>query len=171
MEYILEYESDQELELIQEVEKLSISNNIKKKYILYFDGASKGNPGPSGCGAVLYEQEYGGNNLPTKKEIWSDALWVGEKETNNVAEYNGLILGLKEIVNRGIKEVDVFGDSMLVINQMKGTNKVNANTLIPLYKKAVELQKKIGEVYYQHVYRENNKRADELSNIPIKEMK
>ena len=62
-------------------------------YTLFFDGCSKGNPGRAGAGAVIYK-----NHL----EVYADSLFVGEKKTNNVAEYNGLLLGLHEAVSRGI---------------------------------------------------------------------
>ena len=67
-------------------------------YSLYFDGCSKGNPGKAGAGAVIYK-----NNM----EIFSISIFVGEKETNNVAEYSGLVIGLKEAVKLSIKNLDV----------------------------------------------------------------
>ncbi len=67
-------------------------------YLLQFDGASKSNPGLAGAGAVIYEN---GN------EIWSQSLFVGLKETNNYAEYNGLILGLNKASELGIAKLHV----------------------------------------------------------------
>lgn len=132
-------------------------------YTLYFDGASKGNPGPSGAGAVIYKAEYG----KPPKEIWSDSIFVGKNKTNNVAEYSGLILGLEEAYRMGIKDLEVRGDSDLVIKQVKGIYKVKTETLIPLYETVCNLNNLIGKVNYEHVYRDKNKRADHLSNIGV----
>jgi len=128
---------------------------IPTKYTLFFDGCSKGNPGPAGAGAVLYH----GNT-----EIWSKSIFVGNNSTNNVAEYTGLIIGLHEAVNKNIKELIVKGDSMLVIKQMKGEYKVNSKDMQRLYENAKGFEKGFDKIVYEHVYREHNKRADQLSN-------
>ena len=97
-------------------------------YELFFDGCSKGNPGLAGAGAVIY------NHL--NKEIWCKSSFVGKKETNNVAEYSGLILGLEEAVKMEggcIRNLIVKGDSKLIIEQMKGNYKVNSPNLLQLY--------------------------------------
>jgi len=130
------------------------------KYVLFFDGCSKGNPGKAGAGAVLYREGL-------EKEFWSQAQFVGKKETNNYAEYMGLILGLEEVVARaalGVTHLLVKGDSLLVIKQMQGVYQVKAPNLIPLYQRAVGLVKQLPSVEFQHVYRAANKRADALSN-------
>ena len=124
-------------------------------YVMYFDGCSKSNPGPSGAGAVIYQDDI---------EIWCKAVYVGDKATNNVAEYSGLITGLEEANNREISNLVVRGDSMLVIKQMKGEYKVKSLSLYPLYEKAKKLAKKIKTIEYIHVYRNDNVRADKLSN-------
>ena len=124
-------------------------------YKLYFDGCSKGNPGKAGAGAVIYK-----NNM----EIFSISIFVGEKETNNVAEYTGLLIGLKEAVKLGIKDLVVNGDSQLVIKQMKGEYQVKAPNLIKLFTEAKQLEKEFEKITFNHVYRTENKRADQLSN-------
>ena len=124
-------------------------------YELFFDGCSKGNPGPAGAGAVLYKN---------RKEIWADAWFVGKKETNNVAEYRGLIFGLREAINQNIQELIVKGDSMLVIKQMRGEYKVSHPNMLPLYQTADVLRKRFTNIRFEHVYRDNNQRADALSN-------
>lgn len=141
---------------------MSIENNkcANNRYVLFFDGCSKGNPGKSGAGAVLYREGLA-------EEIWSQAQFVGNKETNNYAEYMGLILGLEEVVARaalGVTHLLVKGDSLLVIKQMQGVYQVKAPNLIPLYQRAVGLVKQLPSVEFQHVYRAANKRADALSN-------
>ena len=123
-----------------------------------FDGCSKGNPGLGGAGAVIYHDG---------DEIWWESFFVGDKVTNNNAEYAGLILGLQKAVEMNIKVLLVEGDSQLVINQMTGKYKCNSPNLIALYEKAKELETNFEKVYYQHIFRNFNKRADYLSNIPI----
>ena len=125
-------------------------------HTLFFDGCSKGNPGPSGAGAVIYDEN---NN-----ELWGDSSFVGIKETNNVAEYSGLLLGLNEAIKRNITNLAVKGDSKLVIEQLKGSYKVKSARLLPFYEKAKNLSKSIKSIQFEHVYRTENKRADELSN-------
>lgn len=122
---------------------------------LYFDGSSIGNPGKAGAGSVLYDT----NSF----EIWSTSFYIGENITNNVAEYTGLLLGLEECVKRSIKDINIKGDSLLVINQMKGIYKVKAEHLKKLYERAKELETHFTKITYTHVYRDQNKRADELS--------
>jgi ribonuclease HI len=128
---------------------------ISIPYTLFFDGCSKGNPGPAGAGAVLYH----GNT-----EIWSKSIFVGNNSTNNVAEYTGLIIGLHEAVNKNIKELTVKGDSMLVIKQMKGEYKIHSKDMQRLYDNAKIFEKTFDKITYEHVYRNHNARADQLSN-------
>lgn len=125
---------------------------------LQFDGCSKSNPGLAGAGAVIYND---GN------EIWSDDFFVGEKATNNHAEYAGLILGLKQAIKMNIKSIIIEGDSMLVINQMQGKYKCNSPNLIELYEEAIKLTKNFENIYFKHIYRNENKRADHLSNMAV----
>jgi ribonuclease HI len=132
------------------------------EFVMNFDGCSKGNPGIAGAGAVIYQNEI---------EILSDIFFVGEKATNNHAEYAGLILGLQMAYELDIKSLLVKGDSMLIINHMNGTYKCSSSNLIELYNRAKELESKFDNIYYQHVLRNFNKRADELSNDAIKDYK
>ena len=125
---------------------------------MYFDGCSKGNPGPSGCGSVIFS---------SGKEIWGSSIFVGERETNNVAEYNGLLLGLKKAIEMNIKRLIVYGDSLLVIKQMNNQYKVSSERLLPLFNEAQELKSEFDMILFVHVYRTQNKRADELSNMGL----
>jgi len=143
--------------------KSTIKTEGDKQKLLFqfkmnFDGCSKGNPGLSGAGAVIYEEN---------EEIWADQFFVGEKFTNNHAEYAGLILGLQQAKKLNIKNILVEGDSQLVINQMIGTYNCNSPNLIELYDKAKQLEKYFEKIHYQHVDRKFNKRADQLSNIAV----
>lgn len=128
-------------------------------YTLYFDGCSKGNPGSAGAGSVIYNEQF--------EEIWSHAQFVSSYGTNNQAEYTGLVIGLRKSVELGITHLLVRGDSQLVIKQMKGEYKVKSESLKTLYLEAIELTNKIELVQFEHVYRNMNKRADELSNIGL----
>ena len=133
-------------------------NKDGDEYVLFFDGCSKGNPGVAGAGAVIYKNDI---------EIYCSSVFVGKKETNNVAEYTGLISGLQEAVEQNIKNIIVKGDSLLVIKQMKGEYQVKAENMMHLYQKAKKLEKMFDSIAYTHVYREHNKRADALSNQAI----
>ena len=128
-------------------------------YTLYFDGCSKGNPGKSGAGAVIYDI--------MNKEVWSNAVFVGNASTNNEAEYTGLLIGLREAVRMGVSDLLVRGDSQLIIRQMKGEYKVKSASLKPMHLEALELSNSIEKIEFEHVYREFNKRADELSNVGL----
>ena len=124
-------------------------------YKLEFDGCSKGNPGRAGAGAVLYEGS---------REIWSDAKYVGDKETNNVAEYTGLIMGLHEALRRNISRLLVRGDSELIIKQMNGQYAVKSENIRHYHQAAKDLASQFKWIEFRHVYRKDNARADELSN-------
>jgi ribonuclease HI len=140
----------------KKIKKVTPSLNINDNtYSLYFDGCSKGNPGHAGAGAVLY---LGSN------EIWAKSIYVGNRSTNNVAEYSGMILGMNEAITKNITELSVYGDSMLVIKQMRGEYKVTSSAMQPLFDKAKLLEKSFSKISYAHVYRDKNTRADELSN-------
>jgi len=124
-----------------------------------FDGCSKGNPGKSGAGAVIYD------NL--NNEIWYNSVYVGDNTTNNVAEYFGCILGLEECIKLEIKNLIIEGDSQLIIKQLLGEYTVKSESMIPLYEKATTLLKFFDNIEIKHVYRKFNKRADELSNLGL----
>jgi len=128
------------------------------EYSLKFDGCCKGNPGPAGAGAVIYKN----NN-----EIASVYAFVGDKATNNIAEYHGLIIGLEKAHELGIKNLAVMGDSKLIIEQMKGEFKVSSQNIIGFYKRASGLSKLFDEITYEHVIRKENARADELANMGL----
>jgi len=140
---------------ISNAEKPLMPLQTLETYKLAFDGCSKGNPGRAGAGAVIYEGTT---------EIWSDARYVGDKETNNVAEYTGLIMGLHEALRRNIARLLVQGDSELVIKQMKGIYAVKSDNIKNYHDTAKGLAAQFKWIEFRHVYRNDNKRADELSN-------
>ena len=146
---------------LTKIEKHYIKKDAKifpiSEYVMNFDGSSKGNPGLAGAGVVIYR-----NN----QEYWSTCKFVGYK-TNNQSEYSALIIGLKEALNLGINTLCVYGDSLLVINQVNGLFKVKSPMLVELYEEAIELKSQFKYIEFNHVYREYNKRADELSNLAL----
>ena len=128
------------------------------QYILKFDGCSKGNPGHSGAGAVLYKDNV---------EIWTGSKYLGNNKTNNQAEYSALILGLLHAREIRLKELLVCGDSMFVIKQMLKEYLVKNENIIELNKEALEIAKCIDYIRFEHIYREQNERADKLANLSI----
>lgn len=132
-------------------------NNPEKIYILRFDGASKGNPGKAGAGAVIYEND---------KEIWTISRYLG-KQTNNYAECSAMVLGIQEAYNREIRNLRVEGDSMLIINQLKGKWQIKNNDLKELHSLIKMKLKSFNNITYNHIYRKYNTRADELANLSI----
>jgi len=130
----------------------------KTEFLMRFDGCSKGNPGFAASGAVIYQNDV---------EIWAGSKLVGYNETNNYAEYMGLIMGLNKAIELNITELTVEGDSMLIIKQMNGENKVKSPNLIELYKFADNLKTKFTHITFSHIYRNFNTRADELCNLEI----
>lgn len=127
----------------------------RKKGFIFTDGGSRGNPGISGCGAILYNEN--------KKEIATDKLFCGV-QTNNFAEYQGLIIGLKLALENKITDLIVFMDSKLIVEQMNGNFKVKNVGLKPLFEKAKNICENFSKISFQHVLRAKNKRADQLAN-------
>lgn len=127
---------------------------------VYSDGAARGNPGPAGAGAVLVE--------PSGQVVDRIGKFLGV-QTNNFAEYTGLLLGLRRARELGVREVEVFADSELMIRQLGGRYQVKSPTLRPLYEEALRLLNEFSRVKLVHVPREMNTAADEMSNRAIDE--
>jgi ribonuclease HI len=124
-------------------------------YKLYFDGKAEPNPGKGSGGAVCYNGS---------EELFRVGKYL-LNTTNNQAEYTGLIIGLKECVKRGIKSVEVFGDSNLVIEQSAGRWKVNNEILQGLNAQVKTLVKEFSSITFTHILRNKNTVADEITNI------
>jgi ribonuclease HI len=137
-------------------ERKAVLNRVR----VYSDGAARGNPGPSGAGAVLVE--------PSGQVVDRLGKFLGV-QTNNYAEYMGLILGLKRARELGASEVEVFADSELMIRQLGGRYQVKSPSLRPLYEEALRLLNDFSRVKLVHVPREMNAAADEMSNRAIDE--
>ncbi len=130
-----------------------------RKFILYTDGASKGNPGKGGCGFVIEE-----NN----KIIETGYFPLGVV-TNNTAEYQAIIKGLEKCLNLGAKEVELRSDSELIIKHLKGEYKVRSDSLNVFFQKIKNLCTKFSSISFTHISRENNTLADKLANKGVKE--
>lgn len=137
------------------------------RVILYFDGASRNNPrGPAGCGWVIREMDENGAD---SDDIHCGARSLGKFVSNNQAEYQGLIEGLQYIAdNINCDAVYVRGDSEVVINQMNGDYQVRSDNIIPYYEEADEIRDRLERddcaVYFRHIYRDKNWKADSLAN-------
>ena len=129
------------------------------KVTVYTDGGSRGNPGVAGSGSVVYD-----DNGATLSEI---AYVVGQKSSNNVAEYHGLLRGLEAARDLGATEVDVYMDSKLVVEQMSGRWKIKHPDMKKLALDARDLASGFSSVTYSWVPRAKNKKADELSNVAM----
>lgn len=125
---------------------------------LYTDGGSRGNPGKAAYGFILLNED--------NSALLVDAGYLGE-ETNNVAEYYGLINGLKSAKKNHIKSLQVFMDSELIVMQINGAYQVKQPRLKELFKEVKDLKESFDEIIFAHVRREKNKIADKLVNIVL----
>ncbi len=128
---------------------------MNKKIIIFTDGGARGNPGPAGIGAVLYDNK--------KKLLTKISRYIGET-TNNQAEYQALIAALKKAKELGGQELEVFLDSELVVKQLNREYKVKNKELAPLFLEVYNLSLNFSKITFTHVYRESNKEADRLVN-------
>lgn len=127
---------------------------------LYADGGSRGNPGPSASGYVVMDMEG--------RVLARAGIYLGVT-TNNQAEYQSLRLGLEEALRFQSREVHVYMDSMLVVNQMKGIFKVKNRDLWPIHAAIKDMVSKFKHVTFTHVPRELNKMADAVVNDALDE--
>ncbi len=125
-------------------------------YVIEADGGSRGNPGPAGYGAVVKDASDG--------QVLAEAAEAIGVTTNNVAEYRGLIAGLRAAVELGATDVEVRMDSKLVVEQMCGRWKIKHPAMRPLADEASELVREIGSVRFEWIPRLRNSRADALAN-------
>jgi len=126
-------------------------------YVLYTDGASRGNPGPAAIGAVLYRDD---GSLREVGRV-SEAIGI---ETNNVAEYRAVIAGLELALAHDPAALVLRADSELLVRQLAGRYRVKAPHLRPLYERVRSLLAAIPSVRVEHVPRERNTVADGLAN-------
>lgn len=128
-----------------------------KKLIIYTDGASRGNPGRASYGFTI---SGGKGNV-----IYEEGKYIGTT-TNNVAEYTGVLEALKKAKesSKGQGEIELFADSRLIVEQLSGNFKVKALHLKPIFDQIKILEMEIGRVFYTHIPRGKNFRADSLAN-------
>ena len=119
------------------------------------DGGARGNPGPAAYAFVLEAED--GTVLAARGQVIGVA-------TNNVAEYSGLIAGLRKAVELQVPEVEVVSDSELMVKQMRGEYKVKNEALRELSLEAARLARQLENVEYRHVKRAHNELADRLVN-------
>ncbi len=120
---------------------------------IYVDGSSIGNPGKSGIGYVFYN----GTKLLKKESIY---LGI---QSNNFAEYMALIFSLIDAISQDKRKVEVFSDSLLICEQIKGNFKVKNKNIYPLFVLAKKLVSKFESFNITHINREDNQEADELA--------
>ena len=122
---------------------------------LFTDGGARGNPGPAAYGFVLEADD--GTVLAAEGEAIGTA-------TNNVAEYSGLVAGLRKALELHVPDVEVVSDSELMVKQMRGEYRVKNEALRDLHDEATALARRLGTVEYRHVKRAHNELADKLVN-------
>lgn len=123
--------------------------------IIYSDGGSRGNPGPSASGFVIMDSR--------QDVVHQGGMYLGIT-TNNQAEYHGVRLGLEKALEMGAKTVDFRMDSLLVVNQLNGIYKIKNRELWPINERILELAGKFDKVSFSHVKREFNQLADGMVN-------
>jgi ribonuclease HI len=153
---LVEAPSDKQMEAI-----VAKETTILTEVQLYADGGSRGNPGPSASGYVLLDM--------AGRIVMKQGQYLGVT-TNNQAEYQALKLGLEHALrDYQAREVHVYMDSMLVINQMKNIFKIKNRELWPIHNACLELVKQFHKVSFDHVPRELNKLADTEVNKAMDE--
>jgi ribonuclease HI/pterin-4a-carbinolamine dehydratase len=143
-------------DLAEEIDSIEVSkeSNLEAEggmLKLFTDGGSRGNPGPSASGFVILDTD---DSIIFKKGIYLGTM------TNNQAEYLALKYGVEELLRRKSKRVDIYMDSLLIINQMKGIFKIKNPELLLIYKDIKLLLEKFESVSFTHVPRALNKLAD-----------
>ena len=127
-------------------------------FTAHVDGGARGNPGPAGYGAVIKD--------PQGKKVAELSEYLGH-QTNNYAEYQGLIGVLHYAVEHGIAALNVVSDSELMVRQMKGIYKVKHPELRKLHDEAKQLARQLGHFEIRHALREHNQTADRLANLAM----
>ncbi len=125
------------------------------KVILNVDGASRGNPGPAAIGVMIKNEN---------REVIARISQTIGITTNNQAEYQALIAGLKKAISLGARQVIVNSDSELMVKQIQGSYRVKNADIKPLYSEVVELAYNLASFQIVCVPRERNREADELAN-------
>jgi probable phosphoglycerate mutase len=133
----------------------SAAGTPSPRFTAHCDGGSRGNPGPSGYGAVIED---------AKGQVVAELSEYLGIQTNNYAEYSGLLGVLKWSVEHNVKHLRVVSDSELMVKQMQGKYKVASPILRPLFEEARKLSRNIASFEIRHTLRGGNKQADKLAN-------
>ena len=140
-------------------ELFSLRESPPEHYLVAFiDGGARGNPGPAGYGVVIQDE--------SGKRVAALSEYLGH-QTNNFAEYQGLIAALEYAVGNGHKALKVISDSELLVRQIKGIYKVNNLALRDLHARAKELIAQLDWFSIGHVLRGHNEEADRLANVAM----
>ena len=126
------------------------------RWVVYSDGASRGNPGPASIGAAVYDS--------AGHEVHGVSRRIG-RATNNEAEYRAAIAGLEAALALGARDVELVMDSELVVRQLNMRYKVRNPSLRRLFGRIKDLQWRFASFQVRHVRREENRRADELATL------
>jgi formyltetrahydrofolate-dependent phosphoribosylglycinamide formyltransferase len=126
-----------------------------EKIIIYTDGGSRGNPGPSAAAFTLADAKG--------KQIAAKAFYLGES-TNNVAEYTAVLKALEHAKQYNPQRISIFSDSELLVNQLNGGYKVKSENIRPLFEQVQTMLLEFGASEIKHITRDKNKKADELVN-------
>lgn len=140
---------------ISEIKDNSVEDTSVERTVIYSDGGSRGNPGPSAAGYVI---------INSREEVIAQGGEYLGITTNSQAEYHGVRIGLEKALELGIKQIDFRIDSMLVVNQMNGIYKIKNRELWPINERIRELVSKFEKVSFNHVKREFNQLADGMVN-------
>ncbi len=157
--------SEKDIDLAKLIDEIYIDNSIHENpnnslpgLKIYTDGGSRGNPGPSASGYVIFDDK---DNIIFKKGVYLGIT------TNNKAEYTALKLALEKALEYSPKTINIFMDSLLIINQMKGIYKIKNEDLLIIYKEIREILKKVENKTFTHVPRALNKIADAEVNAAL----
>jgi ribonuclease HI len=132
----------------------------EEAWSLMVDGAARGNPGEAGCGAAICDE--------TGAVVLELTRYLG-RTTNNVAEYEALLMGLEALLKIGKKKVRIQSDSQLLVRQLNGQYRVKDEKLKVLHGRALALLRQLEWYHILHVPRESNRLADRLANRAIDE--
>ena len=125
---------------------------------IFIDGASRGNPGPSGIGVVFFDD--------SKKAVKKLFKFIGNG-TNNVAEYTALIYGVQEALMDKYENITINSDSELLTRQLRGEYRVKNENLKPFYEQFLHLSRGFSKIDVVSIPREQNKIADNLANKAV----
>jgi len=134
--------------------------------VIRADGAARGNPGPAASGAVIIDASLANAHSPDAPPVARISRPLGI-QTNNYAEYTGVILALERAVELGAREVDLVLDSMLIVEQLSGRWKIKHPQIRPLAARAQALLAGFDRWSIRHERREFNRQADALANLAL----